>query len=255
MASPMFRLQCASRLWLSALALLTAIALTQVSCASSPVGLPDLPSLELSSTSFHGPSIPKICTCDGGEKSPELSWNAPPVNTRTLALIAIDRDSPLSWLIGPFVHWLIYNLPANKMELPEGIPSLGQLPDGSLQGLNGFGKIGYAGPCAPPPSSHRYAFTLYALDTRLDLPSGASREQVQQLMNGHILARGEVVARYHRGWLPPVILVSPATRAPVASAASLGTLYGRVSVPALACGTSCIVAPWRLWQLVQPAPR
>jgi len=94
------------------------------------------------------------------------------------------------------VHWLLYGIPADKRDLPEGIPGQAQLPDGSRQGTNGFDKIGYGGPCPPGSSPHRYLFDLYALDAPLNLPGGAGEPQVAEAMKGHILAKGQLVARY-----------------------------------------------------------
>jgi Raf kinase inhibitor-like YbhB/YbcL family protein len=95
------------------------------------------------------------------------------------------------------VHWVLYDLPAEKRELPEGLPKQEQLPDGSRQGQNDYDKIGYVGPC-PPAGSHRYVFALYALDSRLNLPAGATRKQVESALKGHILAHGELIGRYRR---------------------------------------------------------
>lgn len=172
---------------------------TQMSC-SRGVGDPLLPSLELKSSSFAGDAIPgkyqgspENGPCKGEDISPELSWNSPPERTQSFTLIVTDKDSPL-WF--NFVHWVLYDLPTDKRELPESIAQQGQLPDGSRQGENGFDKIGYAGPCPPGHSPHRYVFDLYALNTRLNLPPGASRKQVVKAMNGHVLARGELVGKY-----------------------------------------------------------
>ena len=153
------------------------------------------PTLTLTSSSFRGGNIEKPCTCDGGETSPELAWTAPPAKTQSFVLIVIDRDAFFGF--GSFTHWLLYNLPAEKRELPEGLPKQAQLPDGSRQGQNDFDKPGYAGPC-PPTSVHRYEFTLYALDSKLNLPAGATKKQVEDALKEHILARGRLIGRYHR---------------------------------------------------------
>jgi Raf kinase inhibitor-like YbhB/YbcL family protein len=175
------------------------LATAQMSC-SHDVSERPVPSLELKSSSFAGDVIPgkyqgspENCPCQGKDISPELSWNSPPERTQSFALIVTDKDSPL-WF--NFVHWVLYDLPADKRELPEGIAKLGQLADGSRQGENGFDKIGYAGPCPPGHSPHRYVFDLYALNTRLNLSPGASKSQVVKAMNGHVLARGELVGKY-----------------------------------------------------------
>ena len=150
--------------------------------------------MELTSTSFAGGEIGKRFTCDGGDNSPELGWGAPPPATRSLVVLAIDRDAP----IGTFVHWVLYDLAADKRELAEGLSKQGELPDGSRQGQNDFDKVGYGGPCPPGTSTHRYVFAVYALDAKLNLPGGATRAQVEKAFEGHILARGELVGRYHR---------------------------------------------------------
>ena len=161
------------------------------------------PTLKLASSSFSGDEILSKYTCGaegraGIDKavSPELSWSAPPEHTLSFALLADDKDSTLHSLLGYFVHWVLYNLPADKRELPEALPKQEQLPDGSRQGLNGFDKIGYVGPCPPGKSPHHYSFVLYALDSKLDLPANATEKQVVKAMNGHILTKGELVGRY-----------------------------------------------------------
>ena len=148
--------------------------------------------LNLTSSSFQGGEIPKKFTCDDAETSPALAWTAPPAGTQSLALIVVDRDAPF----GSFVHWVLYDMPAGKRELAEGLPKLEQLPDGSRQGQNDFDKPGYGGPCPPGKSPHRYVFALYALDSRLNLPAGATRREVEDAMRGHILAHGEMIVRY-----------------------------------------------------------
>ena len=109
-------------------------------------------------------------------------------------MIVVDPDAPS----GNFTHWVLYDLPAAKHSLAEGLPNLKQLPDGSRQGSNDFDQIGYGGSCPPHNSEHRYVFLLYALDTTLDLPPGATRDQVEKALKGHVLARGELIARYGR---------------------------------------------------------
>lgn len=121
-----------------------------------------------------------------------MSWKAPPEGTQSLALIVIDKDSPPGW---NFDHWVLYDLPADKRELPEAVAKQEQLPDGSRQGRNGFEKIGYVGPCPPGHSPHRYVFTLYALDTKLNLPARASRKQVMNAAESHVLATGELIGK------------------------------------------------------------
>jgi Raf kinase inhibitor-like YbhB/YbcL family protein len=165
-----------------------------VACRGSATLGEDKPKLELTSASFAAGQIPAKFTCDGSDTSPKLGWGAPPATTQSFALIVFDPDAPS----GEFVHWVAYNLPAEKRELAEGLPKQEQLPDGTRQGMNDFDKTGYGGPCPPGKLPHRYVFVLYALDTKLSLPRGATREQVEKALKGHILARGELIGRYQR---------------------------------------------------------
>lgn len=150
--------------------------------------------MDLSSTDLKDGKVPVAHTCDGSDVSPQLSWNAPPADTRSLALIVTDPDAPS----GTFTHWVLFDLPPTERSLPQDVPQSDQLADGARQGRNDFGRTGYGGPCPPHNSDHRYIFALYALDTTLDLPAGASRKQVEAAMRGHILSRGELTARYRR---------------------------------------------------------
>jgi Raf kinase inhibitor-like YbhB/YbcL family protein len=150
--------------------------------------------LTLSSSSLQDGRVPKEFTCDGEDKSPLLDWTAAPSGTKTFALTVTDPDAPG----GIFTHWVIYNLPANTAGLPEGVPKRGQLANGSRQGKTDFGKIGYGGPCPPAGKPRRYVFSLYAMDTSVDVPAGAPRSQVESAMQGHVLARGELTARSGR---------------------------------------------------------
>ncbi|MGA2833010.1 MAG: YbhB/YbcL family Raf kinase inhibitor-like protein [Terracidiphilus sp.] len=150
--------------------------------------------MNLTSTSFQGSQIPAKFTCNGAGISPQLGWSAPPAGTVSLALIVTDPDAPGR----TFVHWVIYDLPAETRALPEGLPGLGQLADGSRQGRNDFDEIGYGGPCPPGNSAHHYHFTLYALDAKLSLPVGETRAQLEAAMRGHVLARGELIGLYQR---------------------------------------------------------
>ncbi len=150
--------------------------------------------MKLTTTSFHDAQIPRDYTCDGADRSPQLSWTAPPANTKSLALLVTDPDAPA----GTWVHWVLFNLPADTRGLPEALPTQPQLPDGSAQGVNDFGRLGYGGPCPPRGSNHRYVFDLYALDAQLKLLPGATRAQVEKAMQGHILGHASLTARYGR---------------------------------------------------------
>jgi Raf kinase inhibitor-like YbhB/YbcL family protein len=148
--------------------------------------------LNLSSSSLENGQFPKEFTCDGEDSSPALAWSPPPAKTKSLVLTVTDPDART------FTHWALYNLPANLSQLPANVPKQDQLSDGSRQGRNDFDRIGYAGPCGPHGSTHRYFFDLFALDSSLDLPAGATRAQIEDAMNTHVLARGKLMARYSR---------------------------------------------------------
>jgi Raf kinase inhibitor-like YbhB/YbcL family protein len=149
----------------------------------------------VTSPSFqNGGSIPKKFTCDGADVSPELQWTAPPTGTQSFALIADDLDAP----VGTWIHWVLFDLPAETKALAEGVAKVDQPPTGGRQGRNDFRKVGYGGPCPPPGKPHRYFFRVYALDKKLGLKPGASRQELDQAMQGHILAKAELMGTYHR---------------------------------------------------------
>jgi Raf kinase inhibitor-like YbhB/YbcL family protein len=137
--------------------------------------------------------IPSQYTCDGQNISPELNWDAPPTGTQSLALIVDDPDAPGQI----FVHWVLYDLPAEVRHLPKAVAAQATLLNGGIQGKNDFGNLGYGGPC-PPSGIHRYFFKLYALDRELGLQSGATKAQLEAAMSGHILATSELIGRYSR---------------------------------------------------------
>ncbi|MFA5515353.1 MAG: YbhB/YbcL family Raf kinase inhibitor-like protein [Desulfuromonadales bacterium] len=149
--------------------------------------------LEISSPVIRNQKIPQHYTCDGDNVSPPLQWGDIPEGAKSLALIVEDPDAPG----GAFIHWVMYNIPPDVRQLPEDVRRDETLPNGACQGINDFGKIGYGGPC-PPGGNHRYFFKLFALDVRLDLESGATREQLTEAMQGHILAATEIMGNYAR---------------------------------------------------------
>jgi len=149
---------------------------------------------ELTSVAFaREEPIPVKHTCDGEDTSPPLQWSDPPAGTQSFALIADDPDAP----VGTWVHWVLYNLPSEARALPEAVPSAADLPDGSRHGENSWGRMDYGGPC-PPSGTHRYFFKLYALDQALDLEAGATKDQLLQAMDEHILAQTELMGTYTR---------------------------------------------------------
>jgi len=150
--------------------------------------------IKITSSAFEeGGLIPSKYTCDGANVSPPLRWEAVPEGTKSIALISDDPDAP----VGIWVHWVIFNLPADTKELPENVPPDKTLPSGARQGINDFRKIGYGGPC-PPSGTHRYFFKIYALDTVLDLPAGATKGDLLKAMEGHILGEGKLMGQYKR---------------------------------------------------------
>jgi Raf kinase inhibitor-like YbhB/YbcL family protein len=151
--------------------------------------------IALTSAAFReGEAIPRPYTADGKDVSPPLRWADPPPGTKGFALVCDDPDAPG----GAFVHWVLFNLPADRRELPEGVPAREELDGGAKQGKNDFGKVGYGGPAPPPGAPHRYVFRLYALDTPLDLAAGATQGQLIPAMRGHVLAEGQLMGRYGR---------------------------------------------------------
>ena len=152
--------------------------------------------ITLQSTAFQqGEAILPRYTCDGDDISPPLSWSGAPENTRSFALICEDPDAPR----GTFTHWVLWNLPTDATSLAEDVPNQEILENGVMQGLNDFDGLGYNGPCPPVGHGrHRYFFNLYALDRTLNLKPNATREQLLQAMQGHILAQGELMGTYSR---------------------------------------------------------
>jgi Raf kinase inhibitor-like YbhB/YbcL family protein len=148
---------------------------------------------QITTTAFRdSASIPKKFTCDGPDVSPALAWSDPPGGTKSLAIIVDDPDAPA----GTWVHWVIYDLPAETRKLPEGIEKDRELKNGALQGRNDFGKIGYNGPCPPRGSEHRYFFKLYALDSKTGLKAGATKSDLERAMSRHVLAQAQFIGTY-----------------------------------------------------------
>jgi len=149
---------------------------------------------KIKSSAFKdGERIPRKYTCDGENISPPLTWKDVPSGTVTLAIISDDPDAPSK----TWTHWLIFNIPPEINSLPEGVKTVGEFENGIIQGLNDFGNLGYGGPC-PPFGVHRYFFKLYALDKRLELEPGASKEELLEAMKGHIIEKTEIIGLYSR---------------------------------------------------------
>jgi Raf kinase inhibitor-like YbhB/YbcL family protein len=174
-----------------------AIAVAALALAAGPaVAAERNPSMQLTSSAFAANAdIPAVHTCTGRDQSPPLAWSGIPAGTRSLALIVDDPDAPdpaapkMTW-----VHWVVYNLPPDAGGLAAGVR---QLPPGARQGLNDWQHEGWGGPC-PPVGRHRHMFRLYALDTVLPVLRPATRAALEKAMQGHLLAKSELVGSYRK---------------------------------------------------------
>ena len=155
--------------------------------------------IEVASTAFeNGAPIPDTYAAEGGNVSPPLSWGEGPAGTQSYAVIVDDPDVAGD---APFTHWVIYDLPADSTALEAAVPGTPRLevPEGALQGPSDRGSIGYYGPRPPAGDpAHEYHVQVFALDTMLDLPHGATRAEVIEAMRGHVLSSGEIVGTYQR---------------------------------------------------------
>jgi Raf kinase inhibitor-like YbhB/YbcL family protein len=145
--------------------------------------------LSLTSDAFeNGGPIPPPHTCEGADLSPALSWSGPPDGTRSLALVCDDPDAPG----GTFTHWLAWGID----------PAAGRLAEGEaapVEGRNDFGSSGYRGPCPPRGHGpHRYFFRLHALDTEVDLATGAGKDELARALDAQTLASAELMGTYER---------------------------------------------------------
>jgi Raf kinase inhibitor-like YbhB/YbcL family protein len=152
--------------------------------------------IQLTSSAFkQGEKIPYLYTCEGDDISPPLQWTGAPVTSRSYALICEDPDAPR----GTYIHWVLFNIPGDAVELKQAVPTLPELPSGARHGRNTAGDMAYAGPCPPPGKPHRYFFRLYALDISLNLSSGVTKVELNKAMNQHIVAQGTLMGTYeHR---------------------------------------------------------
>lgn len=139
-----------------------------------------------------GSTIPAKYCCS--RVSPPISWSAVPTGTQSVAVLCDDPDAPG----GDWVHWVLFNLPPDAQKLEEAVPSKPQLPNGAIQGTTDYGRPGYDGPCPPPGRPHRYFFKVFALDTKLALDSSATKADLLEAMEGHILAQGQLMGKFGR---------------------------------------------------------
>ena len=147
----------------------------------------------LKSRAFENNGVmPQQYTCQGGDISPPLSWQDIPEQAESFVLICDDPDAPHGW-----VHWVLYDIPVRVNSLPEALPGLELLSNGAYQGKNDFKRIGYGGPC-PPQGCHRYFFKLYAIDKRLNMKPGATKPNVLEAMEGHVLSECELMGKYQK---------------------------------------------------------
>lgn len=155
----------------------------------------EIKKLTVTSSSFrNGEFIPRKHTCDGRDKSPALRWDPIPKGTQSFVIIADDPDAPN----GTWTHWILYDMPPTINFIPKGFPPIKKLANAEKHGLNDFAKLGYAGPCPPLGEEHRYYFRVYAVDKMFGFDASKSREEIDQAIEGHVLAKGELMGRYKR---------------------------------------------------------
>ncbi len=138
--------------------------------------------------------IPIQYTCDTSDFAPGLEWEDAPPETKSFAIICRCHTSP-NGSSGPWIHWLVYGIPAPAFQLREKLPPFGEHESGLKQGINSFGKLGYSGPC-PETGTHTYQFTLYALDKDLNLPPEIPHQALVSAMENHILATAQLTGKY-----------------------------------------------------------
>lgn len=158
--------------------------------ASNPITANYMLTLSLTSAAFeHNGKIPAKFTCEGEDLNPPLEISQAPEGTVSFALVVDDPDAPR----GNWDHWLIWNIPADQTVIEEGA-----MPEGTLAGANDFGRTSYGGPCPPAGGAHRYFFKLYALDALLNLKEGATKQQLEDAMEGHVIGKAELIGLFER---------------------------------------------------------
>ena len=169
------------------------------------------PPLKLTTPAFtDGGTIPLKYTCAATTPppsgpmqislgvSPLLQWTNVPKGTASFVLILHDADAHIAKTFDDIPHWVVFNIPGDATQLPEGVPPDAPLANGTMQGNNMMRRAAYQGPCAPPGAPHHYTFDLYALDQKLDLPQGASRADIQKAMDGHVLSATVYIGLFNR---------------------------------------------------------
>jgi Raf kinase inhibitor-like YbhB/YbcL family protein len=151
--------------------------------------------ITVTSTAFAASKpIPVKYTGQGEDVSPDLSWKDTPDGLVSFALVCEDPDAPA----GTWIHWTMWNIPAESTGLAQDVPTSTSLPDGSVQGVTSAGTSGYHGPMPPRGNAHRYYFRVYALDTMLSLSASANRVQLDAAMREHVLSQGQLMGTYQR---------------------------------------------------------
>ena len=168
---------------------------------AAPTAAPAVPGLTMTSTGFEdGGIIPtRFTQAAPNFVSPELKWTNVPPGVVSFVLICHDAEGAINKTTEDILHWMAFNIPGTVRELPEAVPAVPLLPDGTIQAKNRRGNVGFLGPgMGPAGPYHHYTFELFALDNKLDLGPDASRPDVLKAMDGHIVAKAVLVGRFHR---------------------------------------------------------
>jgi len=192
MTATMTRIEAYGARWI--LRNLAATSLLMATASASPAMAQESRFMIESAAFAQGGTIPRAHTCTGADTSPPMSWKGVPASAKAIAMVVDDPDAPS----GTWVHWVIFDVPADLTRLDEGVPKTADLPSRARQGVNDFGRLGYNGPCPPPGPPHHYHFRMFALDSRLDLPANATAAQLEAAIKGHVVATGELVGTFGR---------------------------------------------------------
>lgn len=188
----------------------TELATATILATAAPIPTVEPPLIDfivLSSAFNDGADIPQLYTCDGDDISPPLYWDGVPKGTQSLAVFVHDVDAGFdlgATTEAGFAHWLVFNIPPEDSKLDESIPPGTPLDNGALQGENDAARFindqklaaGYFGPCPPPGSKHKYVFSVYALDTMLNLPMGAKTQEFLDAIDNHVIEESQLVGYY-----------------------------------------------------------
>lgn len=177
-----------------------ALLLTTIAGAAMAADSPQPITVSSSAFGNHA-TVPLEYTAYGDNVSPQITWSDLPEGTRQLALV---MDDPIAPTPEPFVHWVVYNIPASADELPEGMSTEPRVEEpqslaGTVNGVNGTGRAGYFGPRPPADGElHEYHIRVYALDEELELETGLGRDELMEAIDGHIIGNGMLMGHYER---------------------------------------------------------